>query len=194
MSLTDELVENLGMSFGDVARVIASAPARYYVFEIAKRTGGKRIIAQPARELKAIQRYILQEKLSLFPVHNCATAYMEGNSIAENALVHVNSGPILKMDFESFFPSIKAADWSKFARKYKRDEIETKDIPLYSKLLFWGEEKKNKVPRCLSIGAPTSPALSNILLFALDTELSCYAQRLGVKYTRYADDSVPRTH
>jgi hypothetical protein len=40
MSLTDELVQNLGMSFGDVARVIASAPARYFVFEIPKRTGG----------------------------------------------------------------------------------------------------------------------------------------------------------
>jgi RNA-directed DNA polymerase len=122
--------------------------------------------------LKAIQRYILREKLSLFPVHECATAYMEGDSIAKNALIHVASGPILKMDFQSFFPSIKVADWSRFARKHKKDEIEAKDIPLYSKLLFWGEEKNNKVPRCLSIGAPTSPALSNIMLFALDTELS----------------------
>jgi RNA-directed DNA polymerase len=188
MSLRDELVENLGMSFGDVERVIASAPARYFVFEIAKRTGGKRIIAQPARELKAIQRYILQEKLSLFPVHDCATAYEEGHSIAKNALVHVTSGPILKMDFEGFFPSIKVTDWSRFARKHKREEIDVRDIPIYSKLLFWGEEKNNKVPRCLSIGAPTSPTLSNIMLYSLDSELSGYAERLGVKYTRYADD------
>lgn len=89
MSLKDELVENLGMSFGDVERIIASAPARYFVFQIDKRSGGKRTIAQPARELKAIQRYILRKKLSLFPVHECSTAYMSGNSIAKNALSHV---------------------------------------------------------------------------------------------------------
>ena len=188
MSLIDELVENLGMSFGDVARVIASAPARYFVFEIEKRTGGKRTIAQPARELKAIQRYVLREKLSKFPVHDCATAYMDGSSIAKNAGVHVASSAILKMDFEGFFPSIKTADWLRFARKHKRDEIEPKDIQLYSKLLFWGEEKNDQTPRCLSIGAPTSPALSNILLFSLDTQLSEFAEQLGVKYTRYADD------
>ncbi|CAJ0882687.1 hypothetical protein AMST5_03360 [freshwater sediment metagenome] len=188
MSLVDELVENLGMSFGDATRVIASAPARYFVFEIEKRTGGKRVIAQPARELKAIQRYILREKLSLFPVHDCATAYMQGHDIAKNALVHVASRVILKMDFESFFPSIKVNDWVRFSRTHKREEIEVKDIPLYSKVLFWGKEKNNKIPRCLSIGAPTSPALSNILLFGLDSELSQYAQLLGVNYTRYADD------
>ena len=188
MSLQDELVENLGMSFGDVSRVIASAPARYFVFEIPKRRGGTRTIAHPARELKAIQRYILQEKLSLFPVHQSATAYMEGHSIAKNASAHVNSGPILKLDFENFFPSIKVADWSRFAHKHKRDEIEVKDIPLYSKLLFWGQEKNCKVPRCLSIGAPTSPALSNIMLYDLDMDLSQQALLLGVNYTRYADD------
>ncbi len=188
MSLAFELVENLGMSLSDVFRIIESAPARYFVFEIPKRTGGTRTIAQPARELKMIQRYLLAEKLSKFPVHKCATAYMAGNSIAKNALVHVHSGPVLKMDFQGFFPSIKTADWSRFARAQMVDEIDTNDIPLYSKVLFWSAEKNSKTPRCLSIGAPTSPALSNILLHPLDAELSGYADRLGVKYTRYADD------
>ncbi len=176
------------MSFGDVERIIASAPARYFVFQIDKRSGGKRTIAQPARELKAIQRYILRKKLSLFPVHECSTAYMSGNSIAKNALSHVDSDLILKMDFEGFFPSIKVSDWSRFARKHTINEIDPGDILLYSKLLFWGEERKSTVPRCLSIGAPSSPALSNILLFDLDTELHQNAVRLGVRYTRYADD------
>jgi hypothetical protein len=104
VSLKDELVENLGMSFSDVERIIASAPARYFVFQIDKRSGGKRTIAQPARELKAIQHYILREKLSLFPIHESATAYMSGNSIAKNASAHIVSKITLKMDFEGFFP------------------------------------------------------------------------------------------
>ena len=176
------------MSFSDVERIIATAPARYFVFQIDKRTGGKRTIAQPARELKAIQHYILREKLSLFPVHECSTAYMSGNSIAKNASVHVTSSLILKMDFEGFFPSIRVNDWSRFAKRHPINEVDLSDIILYSKLLFWGEERKSTIPRCLSIGAPTLPALSNILLFDLDTELSQYAARLGVRYTRYADD------
>ena len=188
MSLIDELVENLGMSRNDVMRVIASAPARYFVFSIEKRTGGKRWIAQPARELKAIQRYILRDKLLHYPIHPCATAYMEGNSIAKNAAVHVRSNPILKLDFEGFFPSIKCHDWVRFARSTKNTQIHHSEIGFYSNILFWGIQKNDSTPRCLSIGAPTSPALSNILLFSLDAELSAQADRLNVKYSRYADD------
>ena len=188
MSLIDEITENLGMSRLDILRVIATAPARYFVFEIAKRNGGLRTIAQPARELKEIQRYIVQTKLSLFPVHQCATAYMEGASIGRNAEVHLDAGPLLKMDFEGFFPSIKVDDWMRFARRNRRPEIELADLTLYARLLFWSAEKGSPLPRCLSIGAPSSPAMSNILLHPLDMELSAYAKRIGVKYTRYADD------
>ena len=176
MSLTADLVERLGMSYNDVARVISSAPARYFVFCIPKRNGGIRIIAQPAREIKAIQRFILDEKLSKFPVHSCATAYTDGSSIRKNAMMHVKSSIILKLDFK------------KFARKYGNDVIERSDIQNYSKLLFWGETKNSKTPRCLSIGAPTSPALSNILMFSMDTYLFQKSIELNVKYSRYADD------
>jgi RNA-directed DNA polymerase len=54
--------------------------------------------------------------------------------------------------------------------------------------MFWGAQPRSTTPRCLSIGAPTSPALSNILLYELDVRLSEEAQKLGVSYTRYADD------
>ena len=40
----------------------------------------------------------------------------------------------------------------------------------------------------LTIGAPTSPALSNALCFALDSQLAALSLELGVTYTRYADD------
>jgi RNA-directed DNA polymerase len=40
----------------------------------------------------------------------------------------------------------------------------------------------------LAIGAPTSPILSNILMFDLDKQLSSYASENGYVYTRYADD------
>ena len=37
-------------------------------------------------------------------------------------------------------------------------------------------------------GAPTSPVLSNIVLKSLDKDMSRLAERMGCKYSRYADD------
>lgn len=37
-------------------------------------------------------------------------------------------------------------------------------------------------------GAPTSPVLSNIVLKSLDKDMSRIAERMGCKYSRYADD------
>lgn len=54
--------------------------------------------------------------------------------------------------------------------------------------MFWGQERRSIVPRCLSIGAPTSPALSNVLMHRLDVLFSAEAEKFGVVYTRYADD------
>lgn len=188
MSLILELVQYFGVGANDIQRIVETAPARYSVYNIPKRHGGIRTIAQPSREIKAIQHYILQHKLSAFRVHDRAMAYVKERNIRENALQHVRSGQILKLDFQEFFPSIKARDWERFARSHPSDSIKMSDLRLYSKVLFWGQRRKSVQPTCLSIGAPTSPALSNILLYDLDVSLSRIASELGVQYTRYADD------
>jgi hypothetical protein len=81
MSLVIELIEAIGLSGNDIERVIHTAPARYKVYPIEKRSGGHRIIAQPSRELKAIQRYILARlctfrwrSTGLAPFAGCALA------------------------------------------------------------------------------------------------------------------------
>jgi hypothetical protein len=123
MSLLLELIEDIGLSRSDLLRVIATAPARYRVYDIAKRHAGTRTIAQPSRELKAIQRYILEHKLSVYPVHDRALAYVKGKNIFHNAREHIDAGPILKLDFRDFFPSIKVKDWRRFVRRHPSEPI-----------------------------------------------------------------------
>jgi RNA-directed DNA polymerase len=117
MTLFVDLLRALGWSGKDLERIIATAPARYKVYTIPKRHGGHRIIAQPSRELKMIQRYILYNKLDGCPIHEAAMAYVTGRNIRANAERHRAENVILKLDFKDFFPSIKVRDWEKLCAK-----------------------------------------------------------------------------
>jgi RNA-directed DNA polymerase len=167
-------------------RLISTAPIRYKQYTIPKRRGGVRVIAQSSREVKAIQRYLLDTKLATFPIHDAATGYVKKQNILQNAMRHQHNRVILKLDFVDFFPSIKARDWDVLLMSSKNTAVLKSDSTFYKQLLFWGQG--STTPQCLSIGAPTSPALSNIMMFRLDSRLSAIASRLNVTYTRYADD------
>jgi retron-type reverse transcriptase len=187
-TLIMELVEALGLSGSEVVRIISTAPARYKVYEIDKRDGTKRQIAQPSRELKAVQRYLLETKLSKFPIHASAMGYVQGRNIYQNARVHRNSRVILKLDFKNFFPSLKVRDWEDFISRSAPKVYGPAETRVFSKILFWSGEKNGTEPNCLSIGAPTSPYVSNMLMYEFDEAVSAITKGFGVLYTRYADD------
>jgi hypothetical protein len=186
MNLFQDIMLNTGVAAGDLTRLINSAPARYKTYFIPKKTGGSRLIAHPSRELKVLQRFILDEYLSYFPIHDSATAYKKGTSIYQNAMAHAQSRAIMKFDFESFFPSLKPRDWNRYLAKLASPELPTDFGLITTYLLFWGE--KSREPRSLSIGAPTSPTVSNILMYDLDSAIAEAASTVGITYTRYADD------
>lgn len=174
-----------GMTSREIIYIASTAPKRYKVYDIPKRNGGTRTICQPSRELKAVQYFFLNEILSQCQTHEAATAYEKGTSIADNAKVHANGRVVLKTDFKSFFPSIRVSDWKQFTKE-RFPEWSTDDVIFSSLVLFWGAG--GATPVCLSIGAPTSPKVSNILMHAFDDGMSRYAASQGCVYTRYADD------
>jgi retron-type reverse transcriptase len=173
-----------GLSFDDLTRIIRTAPRRYKVFHIAKRSGGERGIAQPAREVKLLQRVMLDRVLSNLPIHPAARAYRQGVSIRDNALEHAGSGPILKMDFRDFFPSIRSEDWEWFCDK--NSLFDSSDRQMSANILF-RKAKRDRILR-LSIGAPSSPMVSNVLMYQFDDVVAGAAATKGIRYTRYADD------
>ena len=185
-----ELLQAIGkampMTDSELSKLIRSAPKRYKVFQIPKRTPGQfRTIAQPAREVKALQYWVMNNILNQLPVHSSATAYRKNVNIADNARPHLHSRYLLKLDFKDFFPSIKARDFQLYmaAQTPSRDK---EDLSLLCRILFWMPKGENGL--CLSIGAPSSPVLSNILLYQFDQQVTGFCEGLGVSYTRYADD------
>jgi RNA-directed DNA polymerase len=170
----------------ELLRLIRSAPHRYKVFQIPKRAPGQyRTIAQPAREVKALQYWVMRNVLNRFDVHPAATAYREDLSIADNARPHAQGRFLLKMDFKDFFPSLKASDFTTFLKKNKAN-LDNEEIEALCQILFW--TPKGTTDLSLSIGAPTSPLLSNVLMVDFDRRISLFCEARRVAYTRYADD------
>ncbi len=182
--LLSMLSAETGLFEGDLLKIIRTAPRRYKTFLIPKRSGGMREIAQPAREVKLLQRAIVRRVLANLPIHDAAKAYRQGLSIRDNAKPHSGDSPILKMDFKDFFPSIRSADWEQYCTR--NAVLTAEDIPYTSQVLFRRVTGEHLLK--LSIGAPSSPSLSNILLFNFDGLVADEASKRGILYTRYADD------
>ncbi|ENY9092672.1 retron St85 family RNA-directed DNA polymerase [Raoultella terrigena] len=187
MSVIHDLGKCLNQSDLVVRAFLENAPSKYKVYRIPKRTTGFRIIAQPAKELKHYQRAFT--KTYRFPVHECAMAYQDGKSIRDNALAHAHNPYLLKTDLEDFFNSITPAIFWRCIESSPTDtpKFQDGDRRYVERLLFWQPAKRSK-RLMLSVGAPSSPIISNFCLLELDRYLSEECERLGVTYTRYADD------
>ena len=185
MSLLEALWQETGLDSVSIQRIIATAPERYKVYSIPKRGGGRRIIAQPARELKVLQRAIVRLYLLDRPVHPAAMAYVPGRSIRMNAATHAENGPILKLDLRNFFPSIRSTDWLSYCADH--DLFADTDERRASARILFRRERGAHVHR-LSIGAPSSPLVSNLLMYEFDRSIAATVSEDFVTYTRYADD------
>jgi len=185
MSILIALSKYLSINPIELRKFINTAPHRYKSYPIPKRNGqGTRIIAQPSVAVKTIQKIAVSEILDRLPLHQCAVAYVKGVGIKENAEKHKKNEFILKMDFQDFFPSIKPADLIAHTIKYYPN-FQVGDEFVLGKLFFWAP--KNQSSR-LSIGAPSSPFISNTLMYDFDNAVYELATKEEITYTRYADD------
>lgn len=175
-----------GLSRPEISRILVDAPQRYKVYEIEKRCGcGTRTIAQPSSELKMLQRFLIDHLLRRLPVSTVATAYRDGQSIRDNAQIHVNSTCILKLDFENFFGSITASDWKSYCSDMALG-LKDVDVDFCVRTLFWRRRGSDQL--VLSIGAPSSPILSNVMMYHFDIQVQRYCQKKRLRFSRYADD------
>jgi hypothetical protein len=149
----------------------------YISFSIPKKHGGYRDINAPNDKLKKLQTRIYWCILKHLKPHSSCCGFMPGKSIVDAARPHVSKAVVLNLDLKDFFPSTKESR-----------------VHSYFRHIGWGRTAAKVLSRiccdqgALPIGAPTSPALSNLVNFKLDSRLSGLAKRYHADYTRYADD------
>ncbi len=171
-----------------IEKIIENKDKHYRSYPIKKSNGKQRWINAPDEELKTVQANILHEVLYRFAPHQAATGFRTGVGVADGAKKHLPNQTLLCMDLSNFFPSIKKARVLTLAAHLLR-RLEkrlwgftyTAEDALYlTELVVY----KERVPQ----GAPTSPAIANLIALTLDTKLSQFAEHNGLVYTRYADD------
>lgn len=181
--IIEKMSQQLALPMGFVRGVARGASHEYKQYEIKKHNSTEyRTIYHPTPRLKSLQRWLLRNVIELLPVHNAAFAYRKGVSIWDNARLHARSNFLLRLDFRNFFGSISVHDINTYIsdRPQTFNSWSSDDIRLLCDVVT--------KDGALTIGAPTSPALSNALCYDLDLMIDSYCRKEGVIYSRYADD------
>lgn len=196
------LAEHLGIDYIALRDLVRDRDGYYSYYLIKKKRGGKRRIVVPYENLKRIQRWILDNILEKQTVHPCCKGFIKGSNTLGNAKAHVGKKYIRKFDLKDFFESIDVRRVYGIFREIgyspavsydlaslctiKINDGKYNAIPQYKKLWF-GHLNAIFYP-VLAQGAPTSPALSNLICRKLDARMEKYAIKNGLNYSRYADD------
>jgi RNA-directed DNA polymerase len=172
-----------------------SEVTHYVRFEIPKKTGGTRRISAPMPRLKRAQRWVLDHILDQVALHDAAHGFRKQRSIVSNARPHVDADVVLNVDLKDFFPTLAykrirgmfrglgygEAAATIFALITSEPEVDEVELDGQT---FYVANGARRLPQ----GAPTSPAITNIVCRRMDARLAGAATKLGFTYTRYADD------
>ena len=178
-------------------------PRHYVCNWIAKRSGADRLIESPKQQLKTVQRLILQDFLNRIPLHNAAHGFRRRHSPISFTAGHVGKAWCLRMDLRDFFSSISGGRVRGMFRAFGMPAEVARSLAALTTTqthLSIVESRRPAghrgqftasrlyLPAHLPQGAPTSPAIANILAYRLDARLAGLATAAKVHYTRYADD------
>ncbi|MBK6655575.1 reverse transcriptase family protein [Zoogloea sp.] len=182
---------------------ISRADFPYKNFPISKRTGGKRWISIPVPPLMAVQQWINQNILNRVVPHAAAFAYVPKRKLIDHAKRHCGADWLVKIDIKDFFsniserqvfdvflklgyPKLLSFEMARLCTRVtpKRRGARWTHVTGEHAISDYSSQFVGSLPQ----GAPTSPALSNLVCIELDKELTQLATALSATYSRYADD------
>lgn len=174
-----DICELLNVSQNQLKYILFVRRYNYIEFSIKKKNGGYRKINAPRKDLKQLQRRLLDILCNVYEFKECQQGFMKNKSIITNAQKHIDANYILNIDLKDFFDTIN------FGRVRGlflgtpfnfNNEVAT----ILAKIVT----TNNRLPQ----GAPTSPIISNMICYILDNNIEKYCKNYNCNYTRYADD------
>ena len=172
------LEKDLGFHAKTLYAVSNNLGKHYHNVQLPKKSGGIRKLSVPDELLKSIQRKITDVLLISMPVSLYAKAYRYGSSTTRNARHHVRKNVILKLDIMHFFDSIR---YSTVKNLVFPEEIYAENLRILLTMLCYYRD-------ALPQGAPSSPAITNIILYGFDEQIGHWCRDKNISYTRYCDD------
>lgn len=172
------LERDLGIGAKTLYAVSNNLGKHYRKAKLPKKSGGYRKLSVPDEVLKSIQKRIADVLLIHMPVSRYAKAYRFGSSTLRNAKHHVGKQVVLKLDILHFFDSIR---YSTVKDKVFPEEIYAEPLRILLTMLCY---HKDALPQ----GAPSSPAITNIILYEFDELTGQWCRERDIAYTRYCDD------
>ena len=157
---------------------ICNDPDKFYRhFSIKKKNGKERQIYEPLPELKNIQLWILHSILDNCIPSDYAKAYRKNYSLKDNVRFHRKQKKVLCLDIKSFFDRISSwMVYQFFLNLHYREDVAMMLTSLCCRNC------------CLPQGAPTSAALSNLVMKEFDENIARHCLKRKIRFTRYADD------
>ena len=182
----------------------SAEPLRHYRWSALPKRNGVRLLAAPKPRLKEIQRRLLRHVLAPIALHPAAHGGVPGRSVASALRPHAGAQLVIRADLESFFAAIPAGRIYGVLRTagypeavaYTITGLCTSVVPhaVWQAITPPADlERHRRLGRLLAVphlpqGAPTSPALANLVAFSVDRRLSGLARAFDAEYTRYVDD------
>ncbi|MBT0566786.1 RNA-directed DNA polymerase [Williamsia sp. CHRR-6] len=174
----------------------ARVPLRHYRITRIPKRDGVRIIEAPKPRLAEIQRKILRRILDHRDPHPAACGFRRGKSVAHFAWPHTDRPVVLRLDLRHCFTTIGTARVRRVFADCGYSPAVSRVLAELSTTTTSSDALGDLDPwlaamlraRHLPQGAPTSPALANLVMIRLDRRLAGYARRHALRYTRYGDD------
>lgn len=183
MRLIDLIAQKTGLDVSYLSRISKTSKFRYRTYGIKKKKpkneSDVRLISQPSQKIKYLQKIISQVILCKLKVHKSIYSYSKGKNIVQHANLHKKNKYLMRIDFEDFFPSILREDIERLLQHSQLDLLKEDIDFICDSVCFNG---------ALTIGAPSSPIISNAILYDFDNYWYEYSLKKKIQYSRYADD------
>jgi len=171
------LLAFLGLSPRELNRIWWFRGRMYHQFEIAKSGGKSRLITAPDQRLSILHSKLRPLLDMLYRLRNPVHGFVPSRSVKTNAEAHGRRRFVVNLDLQHFFPTITE---NRVRGVLAALGVDHRVAEIIARLCCFDSH--------LPQGASTSPVLSNMICYRLDTDLLRLAKAARAIYTRYADD------